>query len=1391
LIRLLILKMEKLLNENIEITESKTLKFASFIFKVSSVCFFVICAAFFSRPVMAMELPDYYNTNNFGIYCGGGFYGDCRQPQGTTFQPTQNNLTSVSSYLYYAYRSDNPITVNFFQNGNLVVSKDFYLPNIDKPVEYKFVFSTSSPIAITPGEDSYVEFTGATANNLDANNLITWYKPVLPFTSLKQLESDAITPINEGSSIVGRTIIIQGVPDSLSNSSVRMQVEVEPIAMDFTGIPNATSAPVMFGQTASMVLSNLSGGQYHWRARLIDTQGNTTIWQSENDPAVSTDFIVPFFPADDLDDFDNYASGWYFYHLCDDNACANPSANYNGPAIPTYWQRNDWSSEEYWWPWDNNTADCHSGSHCLEDTSYTWFRGIAEYVFPDPETRGFFSMWFKPDNFNQSRYWSLGYNGSNIVKIVYDSTGNFSCNGVQFATGVSLLNWHNIKVNFDSSTGAASCQMDTGISVPLSSPLTLSAINSLYMYFGAAANSDYLYDDFELSSPRPFTVSNVGQFKSDGTTPIDEGASTTGSTVVFQGTPTNFANNPVQLQIEVEPSTIAFTGTPTAISIFSSTWGIISVSVSNLPSGSYHWQARAIDSQGNFSAWQTMSEPAVATDFTVVNTFEPYPRGFKFKNIVLDMYSMTDADKLDVFNHAFDFSNLPAGENNYWHDQWYDYMFNYDKSHVIDHGECFGLSSLAALLYEKPDYVSTNFSELEVLLQSSNIKNLPWNLPEPSKSFLGKAILGGLPGAGYDASNISTKPLLEAIIRLQIEQVGDSVRGALNNYPTSTIDVFNELKNNFYDYGPGATNTKLYLMNIYSKDNNSGDEFAHAHTVLPYKINGNRIYVYDPNDPADNSLQAGVSFNHYIDIDPAGTATYLNSPNKPIFDTLSNIRIIPLENIYNNGSLPNMKLLPPSKVIFITGNSNLSFVDNSNNLSGFLNGQSYNQIKGVEPLHMSGLLANATTSTFQIPTAYIINTNKSLKVVVQGSGSGAYSLTSVKDNYLVTVSGATVGTSSLDVFNFSSSSVQAAISSADAGKTFSVILDNTAGGQDHVFTATTTPTASSTYTYSVNWNALSQGQNGVTLQIDSGNDMPVHTVQVGTSFSDNIAPITTPAVTGTLGQHNWYISNATVILNAVDNFGGVGVASIKYSFDNGSWQAYATNSPIAISTEGKHILKYFSTDYFGNQEAIGTLIIKIDKTAPEASVSVSTTTRSILVQGIDHIASTTVTKDSSGNYTVINDAGHTTKLVFSGVFNLANKLSLLAGILQFAKPTVNIDLSGNYLINNNANQPVFTNLFTPSITTYAQLTSVQYDSAPAIKLPLTHFFYVWRGPNKTLSNQTIFSVNNFFLQDFYDSKANQTNVYYKQKGSAFGTKKFIGLEILQLITSKGTAGFGF
>lgn len=99
--------------------------------------------------------------------------------------------------------------------------------------------------------------------------------------------------------------------------------------------------------------------------------------------------------------------------------------------------------------------------------------------------------------------------------------------------------------------------------------------------------------------------------------------------------------------------------------------------------------------------------------------------------------------------------------------------------------------------------------------------------------------------------------------------------------------------------------------------------------------------------------------------------------------------------------------------------------------------------------------------------------------------------------------------------------------------------------------------------------------------------------------SDVLPPVTTATVTGTPGQDGWFVSSVTVALNGTDDASGV--ASTRYSLDQGPWTAFT--GPLAITGDGTHTLRYNSTDNAGVAEATKDLEIRIDATAPAATLA--------------------------------------------------------------------------------------------------------------------------------------------------------------------------------------------
>lgn len=102
----------------------------------------------------------------------------------------------------------------------------------------------------------------------------------------------------------------------------------------------------------------------------------------------------------------------------------------------------------------------------------------------------------------------------------------------------------------------------------------------------------------------PNVPADLTQFKSDGSTSIPVGETTTESTVVTKGVVSDPNSDTVQLEVEVKPVGTAFANTPTCISDAAVASGsTASATCSGLANGQYHWQARAKDSHNVTGSW--------------------------------------------------------------------------------------------------------------------------------------------------------------------------------------------------------------------------------------------------------------------------------------------------------------------------------------------------------------------------------------------------------------------------------------------------------------------------------------------------------------------------------------------------------------------------------------------------------------------------------------------------------------------------------------------------------------------------------------------------------------------------------------------------------------------
>lgn len=101
---------------------------------------------------------------------------------------------------------------------------------------------------------------------------------------------------------------------------------------------------------------------------------------------------------------------------------------------------------------------------------------------------------------------------------------------------------------------------------------------------------------------------------------------------------------------------------------------------------------------------------------------------------------------------------------------------------------------------------------------------------------------------------------------------------------------------------------------------------------------------------------------------------------------------------------------------------------------------------------------------------------------------------------------------------------------------------------------------------------LAVGEDGLILRTTSG------------GYTDASPPQTTCTLSGVI-QDDVYISDVTVTLTATDD--GSGVESTSYKLDDDLWTIYT--EPFLVSSDGAHVLRFYSTDYVGNTEAEQTI----------------------------------------------------------------------------------------------------------------------------------------------------------------------------------------------------------
>lgn len=144
-------------------------------------------------------------------------------------------------------------------------------------------------------------------------------------------------------------------------------------------------------------------------------------------------------------------------------------------------------------------------------------------------------------------------------------------------------------------------------------------------------------------------------------------------------------------------------------------------------------------------------------------------------------------------------------------------------------------------------------------------------------------------------------------------------------------------------------------------------------------------------------------------------------------------------------------------------------------------------------------------------------------------------------------------------------------------------------------------------------------------------------------LGDMLPPVTTISASGTQGAPGAYRSDIDITLNASDTQSGI--LFTKYALNNSSiFLNYV--SPFSVTGEGTTTIQYYSVDRAGNDEAVQTSQLLIDKTAPEFTIAFDSSSTMYAIGATDNFDSNPVIACTASDCLATDQAGNSAKLVF-------------------------------------------------------------------------------------------------------------------------------------------------
>ncbi|HEY7396767.1 MAG TPA: Ig-like domain-containing protein [Gaiellaceae bacterium] len=180
--------------------------------------------------------------------------------------------------------------------------------------------------------------------------------------------------------------------------------------------------------------------------------------------------------------------------------------------------------------------------------------------------------------------------------------------------------------------------------------------------------------------------------------------------------------------------------------------------------------------------------------------------------------------------------------------------------------------------------------------------------------------------------------------------------------------------------------------------------------------------------------------------------------------------------------------------------------------------------------------------------------------------------------------------------------------------------------------------------YSFDTTAGAPGAEQVTTRNGAGLDSSPAAFSVA---ADGAAPTTTATCNGVGCTGSWYTTLPVTVALSANDGAGSGVFEIRYTLDGSDPTPLSPVYSTAITLNSTTTVKYRAYDEVGNEEAVGTTLVRIDSTPPSApSVNLSESSPNEFVGG------STLYYNPSGSNSATFDAAATSNDAESGIDHL-------------------------------------------------------------------------------------------------------------------------------------------